>query len=278
MKRDTSVFPKKTPPGPMDWMSVHIEKVQSLEDFRRKYSPKTDDKRRKLYVQPLQLGKGMALVNVKVLEKFLSSFFFGLETEVLPELLLDGFGDGADAPFPVHGFEERISHRDRFETVQLLTVDVLKLLQKLKDGLKDARCVLAVTSVDLYPQEDWNFVFGQASPKLGVGVFSFARYSSKKDKLLELTRCLRVMVHESLHLFGVHHCQKYQCIMNGANSLEETDNQPMYLCPECLDKLVVAQPGLDIAERYRRLIIFFSENKMGEQAMWCSWRLKELEQ
>lgn len=30
--------------------------------------------------------------------------------------------------------------------------------------------------IDLYPNESWNFVFGQANPGAGVGVFSFARY------------------------------------------------------------------------------------------------------
>ena len=30
--------------------------------------------------------------------------------------------------------------------------------------------------IDLYPNESWSFVFGQAKPAAGVGVFSFARY------------------------------------------------------------------------------------------------------
>jgi len=33
--------------------------------------------------------------------------------------------------------------------------------------------------IDLYPQESWNFVFGEADIKRKVGVFSFARYNPK---------------------------------------------------------------------------------------------------
>jgi len=72
---------------------------------------------------------------------------------------------------------------------------------------------------DLYPQESWNFVFGEADQAAHVGVFSFARYSpyffssKKKEKqkslssakyALLLRRSCQVMVHEVIHLFGVH--------------------------------------------------------------------------
>jgi archaemetzincin len=40
----------------------------------------------------------------------------------------------------------------------------------------DAFCILAITMEDLYPDASWNFVFGQASPRERVGVYSFARY------------------------------------------------------------------------------------------------------
>mgnify|MGYP000107882883 CR=1 FL=1 len=38
------------------------------------------------------------------------------------------------------------------------------------------RTAAAVTMTDLYPSEDWNFVFGQASLRNRVGAYSFARY------------------------------------------------------------------------------------------------------
>ena len=33
------------------------------------------------------------------------------------------------------------------------------------------------------------------------------------------------------------HCTAYCCNMNGSNSLEEADRQPLHLCPVCLRKL-----------------------------------------
>ena len=45
---------------------------------------------------------------------------------------------------------------------------------------EDAFCVLGVTATDLYPSDDYNFVFGQASIKSRVGVASLFYYTSEK--------------------------------------------------------------------------------------------------
>src|SRR4051812_20890576 len=124
--------------------------------------------------------------------------------------------------------------------------------------------MLAVTMDDLYPKESWNFVFGEASSFERVAVFSFARlltpifYSSCRyvptfpeplmddlslmDQRLLLKRSCGVMVHETIHMMGrigtmtsklkgVGHCVYYSCCMNGSDSLEESDSQPLHLCP-----------------------------------------------
>ena len=58
--------------------------------------------------------------------------------------------------------------------LQLHIPDVYKHLQS--QWPPEAFCVVGITMIDLYPNESWNFVFGQANPAAGVGVFSFARY------------------------------------------------------------------------------------------------------
>ena len=58
--------------------------------------------------------------------------------------------------------------------LQILTGDVLNFLKSRLPS--DAFCILAITMEDLYPDASWNFVFGQASPRERVGVYSFARY------------------------------------------------------------------------------------------------------
>ena len=40
----------------------------------------------------------------------------------------------------------------------------------------DAFCVGAITLCDLYPRDDWNFVFGIATLANRVGVYSLARH------------------------------------------------------------------------------------------------------
>jgi archaemetzincin len=57
---------------------------------------------------------------------------------------------------------------------QILTRDVLRWLQGRLS--KDAFCLLGITMEDLYSDPSWNFVFGEASFRERVGVYSFARY------------------------------------------------------------------------------------------------------
>jgi archaemetzincin len=71
--------------------------------------------------------------------------------------------------------------------------------------------MIAITMTDLYPNESWNFVFGQASIENRVGVFSFARYhpswrggeADENTERLVLTRAAKVLTHETGHMFGI---------------------------------------------------------------------------
>lgn len=99
---------------------------------------------------------------------------------------------------------------------------------------------------DLYPKDEWNFVFGLASSMKRTGVFSFARYKAPfipeaedtQNKLLY--RALKVMTHEIGHMFNLKHCIYYKCLMNGSNHFEEFESKPGYLCGICLRKLQLA--------------------------------------
>eukprot|EP01102_Stenamoeba_stenopodia_P013530 TRINITY_DN4402_c0_g1_i2.p1 TRINITY_DN4402_c0_g1~~TRINITY_DN4402_c0_g1_i2.p1 ORF type:complete len:212 (-),score=22.13 TRINITY_DN4402_c0_g1_i2:56-691(-) len=148
--------------------------------------------------------------------------------------------------------------RQNDEYWQLLTTDVHLLLTSIKNSLPDARFVVGITMLDLYPDEKWNFVFGEASPKDGTGVYSFARYGEAEDELL--LRSLKTLVHEILHLCGIEHCIYFSCCINGSNSLEESDLQPMHLCPIDLLKLYLYVGGFDLLQREEQIRSFYLEH------------------
>ena len=56
---------------------------------------------------------------------------------------------------------------------QILAPWVLKYLKKKRP--RDCLAIVAFTAEDLYPRESWNFVFGMASLKERVGVWSIYR-------------------------------------------------------------------------------------------------------
>jgi len=136
---------------------------------------------------------------------------------------------------------------------------------------------------DLYPDPSWNFVFGQASLRERVGVYSFARYDPafygeiRKEgyQKLMLKRSLRVLSHETAHMFGLQHCIFYRCALNGSNHLQESDSRPLHLCPVCLRKLQYGI-GFDVLERYRGLARFCGEVGLSEERKWVSSRLERL--
>eukprot|EP00542_Grammatophora_oceanica_P008307 CAMPEP_0194067584 /NCGR_PEP_ID=MMETSP0009_2-20130614/86636_1 /TAXON_ID=210454 /ORGANISM="Grammatophora oceanica, Strain CCMP 410" /LENGTH=287 /DNA_ID=CAMNT_0038720617 /DNA_START=515 /DNA_END=1378 /DNA_ORIENTATION=- len=131
--------------------------------------------------------------------------------------------------------------------------------------------------IDVYPQWNWNFVFGEADPDNGVAVCSFARFDPTFHQRWEAAfslppaasacveeeepdvpdghnasktqsswapfdalfwkRAIKTLCHEIGHLFHMEHCVYYQCAMNGAKNLAEQDQSPLHLCPICLRKL-----------------------------------------
>ncbi len=44
---------------------------------------------------------------------------------------------------------------------------------------KDAYCVMGITLKDIYPGDNWNYVYGWAKYKARVGIFSFLRWDDE---------------------------------------------------------------------------------------------------
>jgi archaemetzincin len=253
-------------PRPGDWLAEHYESGQSFDDFVKCKPNQPDESRSKIYLQPLgRFPKGQIPL-VERLKEYAAAYF-GMQVEVLPCLALSDSITSRINPFT----------RNR----QILTSDVLAILKKKVPA--DAFCVLAITMEDLYPDPSWNFVFGQASLREGVGVYSFARYDpafygKKRGKDYEkvlLRRSCKVLVHETGHMFGLMHCIYFKCVLNGSNHLKESDSRPVHLCPVCLRKLQYSI-GFDVVNRYGNLFRFYKKVGFDNDAQWVANRLKRI--
>jgi len=255
---DTEEFDNIPSPGPIDWLSSHIEHGQTCSHFiRENYQRPSKDSY--LYLQPI--GANDLPVEFQLLLIKYCRAFFNTEVKLLSELPID---------------TRLISTRtNRFtDKLQLNATDILELLKIQKPD--HAYAVIAFTTTDLYPHETWNFVFGLANLRESVGVFSFARYGELSDKQeLYTERALKVMSHEIGHMYGLKHCIYYHCLMNGSNHLEETDAAPMHLCPVCLRKLdLAAQP--DHLLRYTRLKKIYAEQGLESAETFAKRRIHKI--
>lgn len=255
-------------PGPSDWLANHPEPGQTFAQYRREQVNRPDTTRRKLYLQPLGEFPAATSPNLEQLQQFAAAFFT-LPVELRPAVDLAGL--------PI---TSRLHPRTR--QGQLLTSDILVWLQNRLPT--DAYCILAITMADLYPADDWNFVFGQASLRERVGVYSFVRYDpgfygdargDDAGKLI-LRRSCKVLAHETGHMFGLQHCVYFRCLMNGSNHLGESDDRPPHLCPVCLRKLHDTV-GFAIPARYGQLRAFSQQAGFADEVAWLTRRLEYLE-
>lgn len=110
----------------------------------------------------------------------------------------------------------------------------------VKELPEDAVNFILLTSVDLWPGNGWNFVFGQAAPAQRVGIWSMARHGnpdrSDAERQIVTRRTLKTASHELGHMFSLDHCVFYECIMQGSMHQKEADKKPVFLCPVCLQK------------------------------------------
>lgn len=125
---------------------------------------------------------------------------------------------------------------------------------------------------DMY-SGDLNFVFGLALLHRRASVHSLHRYDGTHQQLL--LRSLKLSAHELGHLFGIRHCVFYRCVMNGTNSLHESDGAPLHLCPACLAKLRWSL-CFDPVVRYRELASFYRHHGLTEQARFVTDRAAQL--
>lgn len=247
-----------------DWLAHHAEAGQTFDDFVESGASPFTAQRDVIYLQPLGTFAVESSPSLEALEEY-AAVFFQMDVVLL-------------APQAIAAREFRPRIHGVTGKPQLLSPAVLGWL---RDRLPaDAHCLIGVTMIDLYPAESWNFVFGQASLRDRVGVFSFARYDAaffgearpEDFERLMLQRSARTLVHEIGHTFGMRHCIYFRCVENGTNHQTESDSRPHHLCPVCLRKLQYAT-GLDLERRYHSLDVFYIDRGWADEAEWVGRQL-----
>lgn len=262
----SSEFDPIPSPQRADWLANHHEPGQTFAQFVRSMPNRPTRERRRIYLQPLGDFEASDHPNLEQIRQF-AEVFYGLPVLMRSDVATD------DLPIQ--------RRRSAQGLEQLKSTDILNWLRSQVP--RDAYCLLAVTMTDLYPDDRWNFVFGQASLRDRVGVYSFARYTApSRDRGdagegdgLVLQRACKVLAHETGHMFGMKHCIHFHCLMNGSNHLSESDRQPIHLCPVCLRKLQ-SSIEFDVSDRYEALHEFAESANWLDERDWLSSRIKSL--
>lgn len=243
------------PPEAGDWLLQHKERGQTFEQYLRANPTTPTGKRNALYIQPIGLFSPRQRQVLKLCADFMSRYFC-LPVKVANDLPLSEIPARARRTHPSWG-----DH-------QILSTYVLDRV--LKPRLPpDAVSYLALTTSDLWPGRGWNFVFGQASLRDRVGVWSVYRNGDPQKSAEHfrryLLRTLKTATHETGHMFYVWHCTKYECNMCGSNNREESDRRPLALCPECMAKVTWAAK-CDPRQRFERLLSFTKKHGLKRAA------------
>jgi len=255
-------------PDPHDWLAKHRESGQTFAQFSASEPNLPNASRPRIYFQPIgEFDSGIS-PRFEDLKRFAEAYF-GLDVKIMPSV---PFGN-----LDIKNRQSRFNGRRQY-----LTSDILEFLKgRLSD---DAFCLLAITMEDLYPKESWGFVFGQASLRNRVGVYSFARYGplgrdkqiTDQHRQVVLRRSCQVLAHETAHMFGIRHCIYFECVMNGSNSMRESDSRDIHMCPVCLRKLQWSTKS-DVPQRYENLMATYNTIGLHSESKWVEQRIKFIE-
>src|SRR5215204_1334147 len=233
-------------PQDYDWLTSFKEPGQTFEQYIGGNPTLPTAERQTIYIQPVGEFSPTELKTLQVTADYMKAFYN------LPVKMNDVQPLG-EIPAEMQRTLPRSGQK------QLRTAYFLEnLLPKMLPP--DAAAFICFTNYDLYPDENWYFVFGQATFEKRVGVWSLSRLGKPDKSTGEyrkfLARTLKIAMHETGHMFSMAHCTKFECLMSGTNHLGETDRRPLDVCPECMAKIAWAF-AYEPSERYRNLAEFW---------------------
>jgi archaemetzincin len=264
-KKLVPLHEKLAKPKPGDWLAEHKEPGQTFRQYIASKPIKPTRARGIIYVQPLgEFNKTQRKI-IDLTAEFMG-IYFDMPVKTSEDLPLSIIPEKARRKHPSWGMDQILSTH--------VLYDVLR--PRLP---KDASTYVAFTTSDLWPGEGWNFVFGQASLRGRVGVWSIYRNGDpqESDELFKLClrRTIKTGTHETGHMFSMHHCTLFECNMCGCNHRKESDSRPLALCPNCLAKLCYAT-GAKPAKRFEKLIEFCKTNGLDEERKFYEKSLKAI--
>jgi len=235
-----------------DWLYSRKEKGQTFEQyFRSKHIVPTKEANI-IYIRPIGNFNSLQKKQIQLLNEYLE-IYFQLRAKTLDPISNDIVPNSARRT--VYGHEQLLAG--------YLLNDVLKEEKPL-----NRIALMGLSELDLYPKPEWNYVFGLASYHDKVGVSSIYRLQdgelTAENFNLCLSRLLKISSHEIGHMFGLHHCINANCVMNGTNSMEETDRHSIRLCSVCQRKLNSCI-AYDNEKRLTDLEKYFKKNNLTDE-------------
>lgn len=231
-----------------EWRYNHKEKFQTFDDFKKLKKIKPDAEKNIIYLQPVGEFNDLQKKQIELTKEYLK-IYFQQETKILPVI--------SNKNFPKN--VQRISKNGHQQILAGYILDSILIKRKPKDAV----VLMGITERDLFPKPEWNYVFGLASYQNGVGVTSMYRFAdgnlSESNFNKSLERLIKISSHEIGHMFGISHCLNANCVMNGTNSLTETDAHFARACSLCQQKLNSSLKYND-KKRLLELKKFFEEN------------------
>lgn len=235
------------------WRYYHDEKFQQFEDFQKSKKITPEPGKNTIYLQPIGDFNTLQQKQIEFTKDYLK-IYFQLETKILPAL--------SNSVFP-----KNVKRMFKDGQEQVLASYVLDSFL-IKRKPKDAVVLMGITERDLYPRPDWSYVFGMASYENGVGVTSIYRFANghltDSNFNESLTRLMKISSHEIGHMFGISHCLNANCVMNGTNTLTETDFHYARACSLCQRKLN-SSIAYDNQKRLLELKSFFEKQHLNSE-------------
>ncbi|GEJ45707.1 hypothetical protein CRS_23150 [Chryseobacterium sp. ON_d1] len=240
-------------PKPGSWRYNHDECFQTFEDFQKLRKIKPGPGKNIIYIQPIGTFDELQKKEIVLTKEYLK-IYYQLETKILPAL-------------PNTIFPEKVKRISKEGQEQILAGYVLDSIL-IKRKPKDALVLMGITEKDLFPKPEWNYIFGLASYEDGVGVTSMYRFADGRltDSNFNesFLRLIKISSHEIGHMFGISHCLNANCVMNGTNSLPETDYHLARACSLCQRKLS-SSIHYDHKKRLLQLKNFFEKQHLNTE-------------